>query len=88
MKKSFALVLLGLTFSGTFAYADNEEKYNVNQHNFSRQPFMKVPDKDQLKDQGFEGATLVKESSESQTKSQNLQLNRFDRRPYVKKAVE
>ena len=70
------------------AFAQDSEKYNINQQNLSRQPYKQTPAKDQMKGEGFEGATLIKEEAQVEQKQKNLQLHRFDRRPYTQKSSD
>lgn len=83
-----AILTSALLLTAGAAYADNSEKHNINQQNLSRQPYKQTPAKDQTKAEGFEGATLINESAEAEKKSRNLQLHRFDRRPYMEKSAD
>jgi hypothetical protein len=88
MNKMITLLLSGLLISMSNAYAQDSEKYNINQQNLSRQPYKQTPAKDQMKGEGFEGATLIKEDTQLEQKHKNLQLHRFDRRPYTQKSSD
>jgi hypothetical protein len=77
-----------LLVAASAAYADSTEKHNINQQNLSRQPYKQTPAKDQVKSDGFEGATLINETAETEKKSRQLQLHRFDRRPYMEKSAD
>jgi hypothetical protein len=88
MNKIIAILVSGLMLSFGNAYAEDNEKYNINQQNLSRQPYKQAPAKDQIKGEGFEGATLINESAEAEKKSRHLQLHRFDRRPYMEKSAD
>lgn len=77
-----------LLLAATTAYADSTEKHNINQQNLSRQPYKQTPAKDQVKGEDFEGATLISESVEADKKNRQLQLHRFDRRPYMEKSAD
>jgi hypothetical protein len=88
MKKIIVIILSGLLVSLGNAYAENNDKQNINLQNLSRQPYKQTPAKDQIKGEGFEGATLINQSVESEKKNRQLQLHRFDRRPYMEKSAD
>jgi hypothetical protein len=83
-----AIVTSALLLVASAAYADSNEKHNINQQNLSRQPYKQTPAKDQVKGESFEGATLINESAETEKKNRQLQLHRFDRRPYMEKSAD
>jgi hypothetical protein len=87
MKKILAIILSGLLLILGNAYAESNDKHNINQQNLSRQPYKQMPAEDQVKDEGFEGATLITESVETDKKSRQILLHRFDRRPYMEKSA-
>jgi hypothetical protein len=88
MNKLLAILLSGLMLTATQAYAESNERNNINNQTLSRQPYKQTPAKDQIKGEGFEGATLIDESAENEKKKRNLQLHRFDRRPYMEKSAD
>lgn len=88
MNKLLAILLSALMLTATQAYAESNERNNINNQNLSRQPYKQTPAKDQINSEGFEGATLIDESAENEKKKRNLQLHRFDRRPYMEKSAD
>ena len=85
MNKTIILLAGSLLMFGN-ALADNNDLNNLNQQNLSRQPYKHPVDKSNTGN--FEGATVTKEQAEIDKKNHNLQLHRFDRRPYMKKSTE
>jgi hypothetical protein len=88
MNKIITILFTGLLLSMSNVYAQDSEKSNINQQNLSRQPYKQTPAKDPMKGEGFEGATLIKEDAQLEQKHKNLQLHRFDRRPYTQKSSD
>jgi hypothetical protein len=82
MKKTLTfLAVVGLL--STAAVADVNVKDNINYQNLSKRPYSQAPV--ESKKDNFEGATLINEQVEEDTKHKPMRLHMLGRQPYAVK---
>lgn len=80
-----ALILLVTLFFGMAAQAADVEQNNINNQQFSRRPYAKIP---APKAEKFEGDVISKEEQAAEEKHNPLRLHQLGRRPYAEKNTD
>lgn len=84
-KNLIAVLSAGILLAVANAYADEnkDNKFNINNQNLSKRPYSQAPI--ESKKDNFEGATLINEQVEEDTKHKPMRLHMLGRQPYAVK---
>ena len=84
-KNLIAVLSVGILLAVANAYADENKdtKFNINNQNLSKRPYSQAPI--ESKKDNFEGATLINEQVEEDTKHKPMRLHMLGRQPYAVK---
>jgi len=80
-----ALVLLITLFFSIASHAADVDQNNINNQQFSRRPYAKVP---APKAETYEGDVVSKEEQVAEDKYKTLRLHQLGRRPYAEKNTD
>ena len=87
-KNLIAVLSAGILLAVANAYADENKdaKFNINNQNLSKRPYSQAPI--ESKKDNFEGATLINEKIEEDTKHKPMRLHMLGRQPYAVKNTD
>lgn len=89
MKTKFLMTLLSSAMLFAVSTVNADEDYTqINKQNLSKRPYQHVPANAANKKDNFEGATLIKEDAQEDTKHKQMRLNMLGKRPYFEKNTD
>lgn len=89
MKTKFLMTLLSSAMLFAVSAVNADEDYTqINKQNLSKRPYQHVPANAANKKDNFEGATLIKEDAQEDTKHKQMRLNMLGKRPYFEKNTD
>ncbi len=85
IKNLITVLSAGILLAAVSVYADENKdvKSNINNQNLSKRPYSQAPT--ESKKDNFEGATLINEKAEEDTKHKPMRLHMLGRQPYAVK---
>ena len=85
IKNLITVLSAGILLAAASVYADEHKdvKSNINNQNLSKRPYSQAPT--ESKKDNFEGATLINEKVEEDTKHKPMRLHMLGRQPYAVK---
>ncbi|PPC83381.1 MAG: hypothetical protein CTY38_04460 [Methylotenera sp.] len=89
MKTKYLMTLLSSAMLFAVSAVNADEDYTqINKQNLSKRPYQHVPANAANKKDNFEGATLIKEDAQEDTKHKQMRLNMLGKRPYFEKNTD